>query len=75
MLTRRPLATSRDRPTMMHPRGRDYLPLQAAAARAASELGCRVCPSTNSFPSHTLDVMLTIQTLRTRRIESKVMVP
>jgi len=53
MLTRRPLATSRDRPTMMHPRGRDYLPLQAAAARAASELGCRACPSTNSFPSHT----------------------
>jgi len=28
-------------------------PLQAAAARAAFGLGCHVCPSTDSFSSHT----------------------
>lgn len=44
--TRRPIASSQPRPTATRPRGLVCLPLQPAAVRAASELGCRARPST-----------------------------
>jgi len=43
---RRPLAFGQDQTTATRPRGLAFLPLQAAAARAASELGCRARRST-----------------------------